>query len=348
MNARFVLDKKKVLEQYTNLKALGLKVSYSFKTNRDIGKVLEELTDSEFSIHLTDEVDMITEKGKIWFFSQAWNQEDIRNLIERGVRNFVVDNGKDLMELLDFIERNKIKINLLLRMKFQEHRVGSGKYFVYGMPSKKVNEIISDIKDNELIGLLGVHVHRKSQNTSEWNIKEELRDSLSEESLKRINIINLGGGLPVRYKSYVLEVMPYIFEKIKEVTEWLKERNVEVYIEPGRFIAGPAVKLETEIIQVYDGVVVVNASLYNCALDTHLTETKMLVECELDDEGEEEEGAYYLIKGNSPTRDDIFRYKVKLRKEMVGVGEKIVFLNAGAYNYTTDFCGFKKLETVLI
>src|SRR3989344_4632054 len=188
MKARFILGKKKVLEQYNKLKALGLKVSYSFKTNRDIGRVLEELTDSEFSIHLIDEVGMITKRGRIWFFSQAWNQEDIKKLAAGGVRNFVVDNEKYLMELLDFIERNKIKINLLLRMKFQEHRIGSGKYFVYGMPSKKVNEIISDVKDNEFIGLLGVHVHRKSQNTSEWDIKEELRDSLSEESLNRINI----------------------------------------------------------------------------------------------------------------------------------------------------------------
>ena len=53
----------------------------------------------------------------------------------------------------------------------------------------------------------------------------------------------------------------------------------------------------------------------------------------------------YLIKGNSPTRDDIFRYKVNLEEKQVG--DKIIFLNAGAYNYTTDFFGYKKLETVI-
>ena len=65
----------------------------------------------------------------------------------------------------------------------------------------------------------------------------------------------------------------------------------------------------------------------------------MLVEGELDSD----EGEYFLIKGNSPTRDDIFRYKVKLKNPLVG--DKIVFLNAGAYNYTTDFFGYKKLKT---
>ena len=63
-------------------------------------------------------------------------------------------------------------------------------------------------------------------------------------------------------------------------------------------------------------------------------------------EGGENMGKYYMIKGNSPTRDDIFRYKVKLRNPKRG--DKIVFLNAGAYNYTTDFCSFKKLKTEIV
>ena len=62
---------------------------------------------------------------------------------------------------------------------------------------------------------------------------------------------------------------------------------------------------------------------------------------------EEEGGRYYLLKGNSPTRDDIFRYKVKL-KSIPKVGDQITFLNAGAYNYTTDFFGYKKLGTKII
>jgi ornithine decarboxylase len=90
---------------------------------------------------------------------------------------------------------------------------------------------------------------------------------------------------------------------------------------------------------------IVNTTIYNCALDTILTGTKMLVEGEIEEKSEDY--ADYLIKGNSPTRDDIFRYKVRLPKKL-DVGDKIVFLNAGAYNYTTDFFGYKKLETVIL
>jgi len=40
------------------------------------------------------------------------------------------------------------------------------------------------------------------------------------------------------------------FTKIAEARDWLNSLGIETYIEPGRFIAGPAVKLQTEIIQV--------------------------------------------------------------------------------------------------
>ena len=43
---------------------------------------------------------------------------------------------------------------------------------------------------------------------------------------------------------------------------------------------------------------------------------------------------------------DLFRYRVFLKDPKVG--DKIVFLNAGAYNFATDFCGLKKLETVVV
>ena len=342
--AKFILSKQKIIEQYIKLKEIGLKVSYSYKTNHEVGKVLQDLQetkDCEFSIHAFEEIQDIKDKSKICFFTQAESEEELRKLLQVGIRNFVVDNEVDFRRLLRVIEEEKVKINLNLRMKFQEHRVGTGKYFVYGMPSIKVNALIQEIKNNLFVDKIGVHIHRKSQNTSEWNIKQELEDSISDETLKRIKVINFGGGLPIEYRSYIGQANNYIFEKLEEAVEWLKKKGIEVYIEPGRFIAGPAIKLETEIIQIYDNKVIVNTTIYNCALDTILTGTKMLIEGEL---LEGEDGEDYLIKGNSPTRDDIFRYKVKLHKD-IKVGDKIVFLNAGAYNYTTDFFGYKKLKT---
>ncbi len=339
--AKFILSKRKLLEQVDILEKQNLKISYSYKTNHQVGDLLQEISKVDFSIHSKEEIKKIRDKSRIWFFTQAESAEELKEIINEDIRNFVIDNEVDLRKLLDIIEIENIKINLLLRMKFQEHRIGSGKYFVYGMFSKKVNEIISQISGNPLIVDLGIHIHRKSQNINEWQIKEELRDSLTEETLQRINILNLGGGIPVKYRSYTSKVFSYILQKINEAKNFLEKYEVETYIEPGRFFAAPCIKLETEIIQIQDKNITINTTIYNCALDSVLTGTKMLIESELNDS---EKGDFYLVKGNSPTRDDIFRYKVKLKNPKIG--DKIVFLNAGAYNYTTDFFGYRKLLTV--
>lgn len=343
MEAKFILSQKRLLEQVGKLKDLGLKISYSYKTNKEIGNILQDIEDIDFSIHAKEEIDMIKDKSKIWFFTQAESEEKLQELLHKGIRKFVIDNEIDLDRILSTIKKTNIKINLSLRMKFQEHRIGTGKYFVYGMDSKKINEIIEQECQNPLIENLGIHIHRKSQNTSEWEIQTELEDSLTKDNLKRIDFLNFGGGLPTEYRSYTSRVIPYIFQKLKNAKEFLEKYNIEIYIEPGRFLASPPIKLQAQIIQIYKNNIILNTTIYNCALDTILTETKMLVEQELKDE---EEGEYYLIKGNSPTRDDIFRYKVKLKSPKIG--DTITFLGAGAYNYTTDFFGYKKLETKIL
>lgn len=347
-NPRFILYKYRVEEQVKNLEKIGLKVSYSYKTNREVGKILRDLPSCQnvdFSIHSKEEiVDFSKNPEKVWFFTQAEKVQELKEIMKKGIKKFVVDNRVDLERLLKAIKESKEKICLSLRMKFKEHRIGSGKYFVYGMSSKKVNKIISEIKENLFIAKIGVHIHRKSQNTSEWSIREEIEDSLDEDSLDKIEFINFGGGLPIKYRSYTTKVLKYIFQKLEETILWLREKKIESYIEPGRFIAGPAIKLETEIIQKYGNNLIINTTVYNAALDTHLTGTKMLIEEELEENTSEKGCEFYLIKGNSPTRDDIFRYKVKLPKN-IGIGDKITFINAGAYNYTTDFFGYKKLKT---
>ncbi len=342
--AKFILSKTVLQEQVKKLGELGLKISYSYKTNRIVGKVLQDLDSCknvDFSIHAKEEIEDIKNKSRIWFFTQAESESELKELLDNGIINFVIDNEVDFERLLSVVLEMKIKINLSLRMKFQEHRIGTGKYFVYGMPAVKINELIFKIKNNKFIEKIGVHLHRKSQNTSEWEIVEELKDSLTKESLERINLVNLGGGLPSFYRSSNVDVFDYIFFKLRNVEKWLKDLGIITYIEPGRFLAAPCIKLAVEIIQKYDNNLIINTTIYNCALDSILTGTKMLIQDEL---SEEEEGTFFLIKGNSPTRDDIFRYKVKLKKE-INVGDEIIFLNAGAYNYTTDFFGYKKLET---
>ncbi len=334
--ARFVLDKKKLLEQYNIMKDLADEVSYSFKTNPFVGTLLEEKTNCMFSVHSRNLIDLIKNKKRIWFFAQAWDKEELDEIFSLGIDKFIVDNEIDLKILLDYIEKNHKEIELMLRLRLKEKTVHTGKHYVFGMFSEEINRLIPKLRKKELIKKLGIHFHRKTQNISEWSLKEEISATI-EKILPLIDMMDIGGGFPIDYKnSHVKKgVLPNIFKKIKEMKKFLEERNIKMIIEPGRFIAGPCIKLETYIKNIYDNNIVVDCSVYNSAMDTFIAHVRMNVE------GELEKGDAYTIKGSTPDSMDILRYRVFLKKPKIG--DKIVFLNAGAYTFSTDFCGLKKL-----
>ncbi|MBT7474658.1 decarboxylase, partial [Candidatus Woesearchaeota archaeon] len=326
MKAQFILSKEEAMKQLEIVQNISDEVSYSVKTNIEVAKVLEG--ECNFSVHSLQNLMLLEDKSKVWFFAQAWNKELIKQLLDLGVKSFVVDNENDLQVLLDNLDQ---EINLLLRMKLKEHTIHTGKHFVFGFSSNKINKLIPELKENSKINKLGVHFHRKTQNVSEWSLKEELIDSISEENFSKLDYVNIGGGIPAQYKNFRKEVIDYIFVKIKELKEFLNKKDIKMIIEPGRFIAAPAVKLECEIINIYDNNIIVNTSVYNAAMDTFVANIRLLVENEV-----ENSNFKYVIKGFTPDSLDIFRYSVYLEKEPK-IGDKIIFLNAGAYNYSSNY-----------
>ncbi len=336
--ARFVLSRSKVVERYGFLRGVCPNISYSDKTNPEVGRVLEEETDCMFSVHMPEGLEWIRDKGRVWFIGQAFSEDVLKSLFDQGICNYVIDNESDLKTFLDYIKKEDRKVNLLLRMKFHETTVYKGRYFLFGMSADIINGLIPDLRGNEHILKLGIHFHRKSQNTGNWNLKYMLEEMLTPETLESIDVINIGGGIPIEYKNTKDSNLEYILVKIRELREWLEEKGIEMVMEPGRPISGPAVKLETFITMIDGRNITVNCSVYNSYMDTIVIPHKLLVEGE-------GEGRSYLIKGYTPCSMDIFRYDVKLKNPKVG--DRIVFLNAGAYNIASDFCTLKKPETVI-
>ena len=338
---KFILDKKVVLEKYKEIDEICDLVSYSSKTNSLVTNILEENESCMFSVHLVNELKNIKDLSRVIFLAQGWNEEEIKDLISKGIDHFAVDNEGDLDILLKFLENYEGKINLLLRLKLKEHSLRTEKFFVFGMKSKVINSRIKELRNNSKIDKLGVHFHRKTQNMSEWNLKDEISLVLDEECLKSLNYMNIGGGLPSVYANTNVKVIEGIKNKLKDFREWLNSYEIKMIIEPGRFIAAPAVKLVTKVLRIYDSNIIVDASVYNSDMDALIVPVKLLVEGEL----KKGEGEAYVIKGVTPCSMDLFRYRVYLKD--VKEGDEIVFLNAGAYNFSTEFCDLEKIEVEL-
>ncbi len=343
MSAQFIMSRKKTLEQYNKLKEVSDFVSYSVKTNLEIAKILVDNTDSMFSIHFWNLLSVVPDKSRVWFFAQGWSEDFIQKLINEGVKSFIVDNVEDLETLLQYLNKNHTLINLLLRMKMKEHSIHTGKHYVFGMYSDEINEWIPKLRKNKNINKLGIHFHRKTQNTNEWSLIEEFDESTTEETRKSINLVNVGGGIPVRYRNYSVDLTKRIFERIKKFKKYLNEQNIKMIIEPGRFIAAPPIILETEIKQVIGKTLIVDASVFNAATDTFIADTRLLIEGELEKASFDK---MYTIKGCTPDSRDILRYKVYLDNPKKR--QKIRFLNAGAYNFSTDFCKLEKPKTIIV
>ncbi len=335
----FLLSEKKVLEQFNKMKKVSDIVSYSSKTNPEVTKILEKKTNCLFSIHLENELINVKNKKRVVFLAPSWNQKQIHELIKQKISFFVIDNEPDLLELLEYLKNHETKINLLLRMKLKELTIRTEKYFVFGMNSDSINEWIPKLKQNPKIEKIGVHFHRKTQNMSEWNLKFELENMLTKKSFELIDLINIGGGLPSIYANTNEKVINSILKKIIKFKKWVNSKKIKLIIEPGRFISAPAIKLKTTIIGLYENNIIVNASVYNSDLDALIVPVKLLIEGEL----KKGKGKPFIVKGITPCSMDLFRYRVYLKKPKIG--DNLIFLNAGAYNFTTDFCNLEKIKT---
>jgi len=337
--ARFVLSRSGVLERYGFLREICPRISYSMKTNPEVGKILDENTDCFFSIHTPEGLGWVSDLKRVWFLAEGLDKTFFRRLLIYGLENFVIDNETDMETLLAVLTEGKWKINLLLRMRFQETTVYKGRYFLFGMASHDINRLIPGLKENPHVRNLGIHFHRNSQNTGNWNLRYMLEEMLDDRTLDAIDIMNIGGGIPVDYKNTSASNIEYVLGKIEDLRDWLESRKIRMIMEPGRPIAAPAVRLETFITSVSGNHITVNASVYNSSLDTIIVPHKLLVEGE-------GEGNSYTIKGCTPCSMDIFRYDVRLNNPKVG--DMLVFLNAGAYNFPSSFCNLEKPPTVIM
>ncbi|MBN2880722.1 decarboxylase [Candidatus Woesearchaeota archaeon] len=338
--AHFTISKSIVLQQYNTLKEISNRITYSSKTNQDVTKILEENTDSMFSIHLKNELKHIKDLSRIIFLAQGWNEEFIQELVDKKINYFVVDNERDLDTFLTYLEKHQeLKPNLSLRVKLRENSIKTERYFVFGIDVETVNKRIKEL-DKSKFNEIGIHFHRKTQNMSEWNLVYEIENMFEPEVLEKINVFNIGGGLPSEYANTNIKVVDSIFKRILEFKEFLNNHSIKLIIEPGRFIAAPAGKLITKIISIYENNIIIDASVYNTDMDAIVVPVKLKIE------GELEKGNPFVIKGQTPCSMDLFRYRVYLNEPKIG--DELVFLNAGAYNFASDFCDLEKLETRIV
>ena len=129
-----------------------------------------------------------------------------------------------------------------------DHVITGGSFSKFGIPMSDVEKII-ELSKKYNINIIGLHVHSGSgiKNISIWLDTAKKLLELSK-LINDIEIINLGGGIPIKEK---LEEKEFDLNTFGKKLNNLKTsfRDIEMWFEPGRFIVGESGVITTHVTQ---------------------------------------------------------------------------------------------------
>lgn len=227
-------------------------IYYSMKANNNINilkKIAEE--DIGFECVSYNEVDYLRNKlkinNKIIFTPNFCNIEEYEKCLEEDNIIIIVDNIEILKNNINIFKNKDIGLRVDLNTG-EGHNV---KVITEGNSAKfgsTISDIICNIKvlNQHNINIIGLHSHRGS-GIQDYNSWVNTAKKLLELSKKFNNIkwLDLGGGFGVNNDD------PINFNKLDEKLTLLKNNNnINLFIEPGRFIVSEGGVLISKVTQV--------------------------------------------------------------------------------------------------
>lgn len=173
----------------------------------------------------------------IHYHGNAKTDEEILRAVEVGVGMFIVDNEDELHRLERLLPDGYVQ-EILFRVipgvdaKTHASMNTGGSDSKFGLPIKRVRELIEDLNGHDRIRVVGVHVHIGSQilNVEQFGeAVEALKD------IEGLDVYDLGGGLGVSYHEE--EFAPTIDDYLDSLVAAAKKvlpMNAKLLIEPGR------------------------------------------------------------------------------------------------------------------
>ena len=259
----YIYSLKRVMANFHRLQAafssLNARIHFSVKANGSLAILrASNNAGSGFDCVSAGEIHRTLKAGAvardIVFAGVGKTREEIAFAVSKGIGWFNVENLLELRHINDAatrmgVESVRVALRLNPQVAAKTHRYmatghGAAKF---GLTADVIREALAQQDNYPRINIAGIHMHIGSQlSDSEATLKA--LDSLLEliGPYAQIRTINLGGGLPVAYRTD--ETIPSFHDLAAALADHL--RGYKVLLEPGRSIVADAGMLVAEVLYV--------------------------------------------------------------------------------------------------
>ncbi|MCK5580351.1 MAG: diaminopimelate decarboxylase, partial [Candidatus Omnitrophica bacterium] len=276
---------------------------------------------------------------KVVFASVGKTEEEITLAIKTGILLFNVESVAELVEINRIARKMKKTVQVALRINpdveaaTHAHITTGTLKNKFGIDLQSTRNLLKTQKKYSNIKISGLHIHIGSQIVDSAPFITAIKKVVSFISALRkegveIKYLNVGGGLGIIYKN---ERPQTAADFAKAILPLVKDTDLKIIMEPGRFIAGNAGIFVTKVLYfkdngfkkflIVDGGMndLIRPSLYNAYHEIMPVKKTNARKVKVDIVGPICESGDYFGKG-------------RLLPKM-GQGDLIAVMSAGAYGY---------------
>jgi len=334
-------------------------VYYAVKANPEI-EVLKLLAEkgSFFDVAAIYEIDLVLGLGvdpsRLSFGNTIKKARDIAYAYSKGVKLFATDCESDVRNIAENAPGSRIFCRILTKGEGASWPLSRK----FGCCPEMALELLTTA---HRLGLkvCGVSFHVGSQQyyISQWrdallNAKNVF-DGAEKRGIK-LDMINLGGGFPVRYNNPIPETAAYGAEIMEYVAEVFGNDIPKTIAEPGRYMTGESGILVTEVVQISKKTIsegspwlYVDTGKFGGLIETIDESIRYPIYSERTGKM-----IPYTIAG--PTCDSVdvmYEKEPYMLPEAIQEGDRLYFFSTGAYTSTYSsvcFNGFPPLKTYIL
>ncbi len=333
------IELQRAFKKVKPLICYALKANFNsniIKILSNLGCGIDVVSNGELQKSLKNGVD----NQKIVFSGVGKTNKEIEIAIKKNIKQINVESIEELDEIAIICKRLNRTINICLRVNPDvdaktHEKISTGRSEdKFGISDKKVYEIFKKYKTNKFIKIIGLSVHIGSQIVllapfykAFKKIKLQIL-KLKKEGFE-VSSLDLGGGVGIKYndKNKIFDIRSYA----QVIDELFSDLNIEIIIEPGRYLVGASGIILSRVIRTKSGknkdFVIIDAGMDNLirpalyGAEHKIIPVKKKAETNLKS---------YDVVGPICETSDVFIKKMKIHR--LNSDDLVVICSTGAYS----------------